>query len=127
MPHLDVSDVLLDADFLDTLQVTRNTQTVGSNGMAVNATKTWEFFGVVTSHGGHSLKREADGERSQQRILVITTMRLIDGRTKVDGTAQSADILTWDGSTYTVVNVDPYRRYGAGFVQAECELIPVTG
>lgn len=126
MPLLDVSDVLTDPDLLDWLFVTRNVQTM-VDGYAVNTPSSWKFYGVVTSAGGISLQRRAEGQRMEQRILVITRTRLVDGRIKADGTANSADIVTWDDTTYTVVNVDPYKRYGRGFVQATCDLIPITG
>ena len=127
MPLLDMSDVLDDIDFLDSLSVTRITQTVTEGGMAVNTPKTWPFFGVVTSKGGKRLKRKAEGEVMVQSIYVVTRMTLQDGRQNADGSQNTADILTWAGNTYTVVVADNYSRYGRGFIQATCDLIQITG
>jgi hypothetical protein len=38
-----------------------------------------------------------------------------------------ADLVVWKGARYTVVNVDDYSHFGAGFVAATCDLIPVAG
>lgn len=126
MPLMDVTDVIMDIDFLDELQLIRSVQTISQGGMAVNTSKTTTIYGVVTSESGTSLKRESQGEHIEQTILVITPTRLIDGRA-INGVAYTADIIVWDGSQYTVKNVDPYQRYGRGFVQAKCDLVPLTG
>lgn len=127
MPLLDVSDILLDPDFADVLIVTRSVQTF-TNGYASNSSKSWQISGVVTMVGGQELIREPSGERNKQTIRVATKARLTDGRIKSDGiTMDTADILTWNGNQYTVVQVDDYSRYGEGFVQAVAELIPITG
>ncbi len=55
-------------------------------------------------------------------ILIVTTERLTQGQTGRD-----ADIVTYQGRDYRVTFVDPYTAYGAGFVQAHCELLPFDG
>jgi hypothetical protein len=55
-------------------------------------------------------------------ILVVTTTRLTSGGTGVLG-----DIVTYQNREYLVKSVDPYTAYGAGFVQAHCELNPIDG
>jgi hypothetical protein len=122
MPLLDVSDVLLDPDFFDTLVCTRNVQTVGDDGMATNTSTDTPFIGVVTSDSGDILTRMETGSRVKGSILVCTKFRLVESAPGID-----ADIVTWDGSRYTVTTVNNYSRYGAGFVEAYCDLIPVQG
>ena len=39
------------------------------------------------------------------------------------GEGLDADIVTWNGRRYTVVTVDDYSRYGAGFTCATCRLL----
>ena len=55
-------------------------------------------------------------------ILIVTTERLTAGQT-----ARDADIVTYQNRDYRVTFVDPYTAYGAGFVQAHCELLPFDG
>lgn len=126
MPLLDVSDVLLDPDFLDQLTVQRNLQSVNSFGVAVNTPLTAQpipFWGVVTSDRGKRLDRGMDSERISQSIWVITKFRLSDG----SGTGQTADIVTWNARQYVVTHIDDYSRYGQGFIQAICEALAVSG
>ncbi|WYX08221.1 hypothetical protein WJ973_23650 [Achromobacter xylosoxidans] len=123
MPLLDVTEVLLDPDFLDTsLVCTRQTQTTNEYGEAVNAQEAIPFSGVVTSDQGDILDRIAEGSRIKGSILICTKFTLIPGTAGRD-----ADLVTWQGRQYTVSNVNDYTTYGPGFVEAVCDLIPLQG
>jgi galactose-6-phosphate isomerase len=122
MPLLDVTDVILDPMFVDTATYTRRVQTIGLDGLAVNDDTTASIYGVVTSDRGDILHRLADGSRVTGSIIFHTITRLQSG-----GAGFDADILTWDGRQYTVVNVNSYSRYGRGFVACSCDLIPLAG
>lgn len=131
MPLLDVSDVLTDPDFVQFgLICTRNIQIVGEDGLAVNTPTLFNFTGVVTSESGERLNRIADGERITGSILICTRFRLIDGKI-----GKSADIVTIparccnspNALQYTVAEVNNYSRYGLGFVEALCDLVPLHG
>lgn len=123
MPLLDVTDVLLDPDFLDTSPVVqRNAQTVGDDGMAVNTTTEIPFAGVITSLNGAVLQRVAEGSRIADTITIHTPFKLIAGQPGFD-----ADIVVWDGVHWTVTNVNSYSQYGRGFVAATCTMKELTG
>ncbi|MCX5516231.1 hypothetical protein C3941_19775 [Kaistia algarum] len=121
MPLLDVSDVLADPDFADTLVLTRSTQTTGSNGRATRTSVQSTISGVVTSNSGDVLKRFPDLARVGGSILVHTTARLVASADNVE-----ADVLTWRGRDYTVSALNDYSSFGAGFVVAGCELVQLT-
>lgn len=123
MPTLDVTDVLLSPEFLDTtLVVKRNEQTVDEDGFARNTTTETQFGGVVTVDRSLEARRMQAGQVINGAILIVTTYRLSSGNTGID-----ADIVTYRGRDYRVTFVDPYTAYGAGFVQAHCELQPFDG
>lgn len=123
MPRLDVSDVLLDPEFVDTsLVCIRNSQTVGDDGIAVDTQTSIPFFGVVTNDTGDILIRQAQGEHITGSITIHTRFRLSDGSTSF-----SADEVAWQGATYTVSNVANWSTYGRGFVAATCDLKPLSG
>jgi hypothetical protein len=123
MPLLDVNDVLTDPDFVNTnLICTRNVQEVNDNGIASLTSCNITFTGVVTSVTGANLRRKADGELIYGDIMVITRFRLTDGKA-----GYTADIITFQQRTYTVVDVNNYSNYGRGFMEARCELIPFSG
>ncbi|KAF1069150.1 MAG: hypothetical protein GAK45_01171 [Pseudomonas citronellolis] len=124
MAQLDVTEILLDPDFMDTgLVCTRNTQVVGDNGRAVNTPTRTPFAGVVTSDKGDILERLAGGERKKGSITIHTLFRLTAG----DGETIIADTVTWQGRDYTVANVNDYSHFGRGFVAASCDLKPLAG
>lgn len=123
MPFLDVTDVLFDPDFCDTsLVVTRNQQTVDRQGFASNEAVKIQFSGVVTVDRSLEARRMQAGQVITGAILIVTTERLTAGQTSRD-----ADVVTYQNRDYRVTFVDPYTAYGAGFVQAHCELLPFDG
>lgn len=123
MPNLDVTEILFDPDFADfSLVVTRNIQTVDDDGYASNAQTKATFAGVVTVDRSLEARRMQAGQVVNGAILIVTTERLTQGQTGRD-----ADIVTYQNRDYRVTFVDPYTAYGAGFVQAHCELQPFDG
>jgi len=123
MPLLDVSEVLLDPDFCDnTLVCERNAITTDNSGRGVVKTEFTRFSGVVTSDKGELLQRGAVGEHATDNILVITRFKLRDA-----GIAATADVVKWNGLRYTVSKLNAYSTYGVGFVEATCEMIPLSG
>lgn len=123
MPDLDVTDILFDPDFCDTtLTVTRRTMIKDDDGFGKNTLVTSPFSGVVTVDKSLESRRLESGQVVHGAILIVTTERLTQGQTGRD-----ADIVTYQGRDYRVSFVDPYTAYGAGFVQAHCELQPFDG
>ena len=123
MPNLDVTDVLFDPDFCDTsLLVTRRFQQTDADGITTSVEEKSGFSGVVTVDRSLENRRMQAGQAIGGAILVVTTERLSNGETGRD-----ADIVTYQNRDYRVTFVDPYTAYGAGFVQAHCELLPFDG
>lgn len=122
MASLDVSFLLTDPDFADTLTARRLAQSVGSNGRAVSIATDADFVGVAFPGTGNLLVRGPDGERVSADMTVATMHPLSAGS---DG--NPADEVVWRGSRYTVKSVQDYSNWGAGFVLALCDLIPVGG
>jgi galactose-6-phosphate isomerase len=123
MPQLDVSEILDDIDFYEGgLMCLRQRQMIGSGGLAANTQIPIPFGGVVTQVAGSDLKRDAVGEVITGSILIVTRFRLIDGKAGF-----SADVVKRGTRSYTVANVLPYSKYGAGFVEATCDLLPLAG
>lgn len=129
MPLIDVSDVLMDPDFLDTSLVChRQIQTVDADNFPTNTPQDIPFSGVVTVDRSLEAKRMAAGQNINGAILIVTQFRLTQGQPETDTAPRlDADIVTYSGRDYRVTFVDPYTRYGAGFVQAHCELLDFDG
>lgn len=123
MPMLDVTEVLTDPDFCDTSLVChRQIQTMDADNFPVNTPQDIPFSGVVTVDRSLEAKRMAAGQNINGAILIVTQFRLTQGQPGYD-----ADVVTYSGREYRVTFVDPYTRYGAGFVQAHCELMDFDG
>ncbi|WP_313506794.1 head-tail adaptor [Kosakonia sacchari] len=129
MPLLDVSDVLMDPDFLDTSLVChRQIQTVDADNFPTNTPQDIPFSGVVTVDRSLEAKRMAAGQNINGAILIVTQFRLTQGQPETNSAPRlDADIVKYSGRDYRVTFVDPYTRYGAGFVQAHCELLDFDG
>lgn len=123
MPRLDVSEILLDPDFVTLgLICKRNAIVVGVDGMAVQQQTIKTFAGVVTNDRGDMLRRLIEGERIEGSINIHTRFVLRAGTP-----GYSADIVTWLGNDYTVTSIADYSTWGRGFVAANCTLIPLSG
>ncbi|HEY8353592.1 MAG TPA: hypothetical protein VIK69_01080 [Methylophilaceae bacterium] len=122
MALLDVTDIVCDPDFIDTLTLKRQTETIGTNGRATVATVSSTIFGVVCSDRGDILDRVTDAERVIGSIMVHTKATLRDG-----GAGATADILTWGGRDFTVAEVFNYSHFGRGFTAARCEPLNLEG
>ncbi|MCP9270231.1 head-tail adaptor [Xenorhabdus sp. XENO-1] len=123
MPLLDVSEILLDPDFVDmSLVCHRSTQTIDDDGFTKNSVQNLPFAGVVTVDRSLEAKRMEAGQSISGAILIVTQFRLTQGYQGVD-----ADIVTYQRRQYRVTFVDPYTAYGTGFVQAHCELMNSDG
>lgn len=77
MPLLDVSDVLLDPDFMDTSLVChRQVQTMDEDNFTKNTAQDIPFSGVVTVDRSLEARRMAAGQNISGAILIVTQFRL---------------------------------------------------
>lgn len=129
MPLLDVTEVLLDPDFVDfSLVCRRQIQTTDDDNFPINTPQEIPFSGVVTVDRSLEARRMAAGQNINGAILIVTQFRLTQGRkSAADGPNLDADLVVYNGGLYRVTFVDPYTRYGPGFVQAHCELVGQEG
>lgn len=117
MPDLDVSDILLDPDFMEEITVRRITQSVGSNGVATQSETIFVCSAVVTIGDMKPLDRTPEAEVAHNVITVHSTTPLRD---TVSGT--QPDIVVWKDSNYVVSRNYDWSHYGSGFTASVCEL-----
>lgn len=119
MPYLDVTAVLFDPDFADKFNVIKRVETVGANGRSVTANQTiLNVIGVITAGNQNDLNRREDFQAMTRSISVVTKFRL---QGEVQG--RQPDLILWLGDYFIVKHTENYSRFGAGFIQAECESI----
>jgi galactose-6-phosphate isomerase len=121
-PRLDVTSVLKDSLFRDHFDVTRNVQTVGNDGNVIDTpTAFLRISGVVNAMNSAILVRNDVGEMLAGDIQIFTKFKLTDGTGTLD-----ADIVTWDGQQYTIVNIDNWSRFGKGYVRAIAKVLKLN-
>lgn len=118
MPNLDVSDVLLDPDFMTAdLVCSRQQVKAGNNGRPQAVDSSMTFAGVVTTNNGLNMDRRPDGALIKGAINIHTQFALTAGDANTN-----ADEVVWKGKIYTVTQVLDNLHYGQGFIKAICEL-----
>lgn len=123
MPNLDVSDVLIDPDFMSKgIVCTRTAVTVGDNGRPQTTVTTHTFNGVVTSNDGFKLDRKPDGTVIKGAINIHTRFALSEGNADYQ-----ANEIKWQSRDYIVSQTLPNTQYGRGFIKAICILKPISG
>lgn len=125
MPLLDVSDILLDPDIVETLTIQRRQANVGSNGRATKTvtTITPAPVGSVQPQDAGDLERGSDQQNLPKEIQVITQFRLRGASQDGQGNEYQPDLIVWQGDSYQVDSIEPWTAYGAGWVVAKCSSI----
>lgn len=121
MPNLDVSDVLLDPDFMTNDLIRKRISVKASDkGKPIYIEETTTFCGVVTTNSGLNMDRREDGTLIKGAINIHTQFGLTSGDANT-----KADEIIWNGKTYIVSQVLDNLHYGQGFNKAICELKPL--
>lgn len=116
MALIDVSEVLDDPDFLDTITIVRVVAAVNAYGENELTESSFEAPAVVQPASPDTLARLPDSVRSQDAITVW-----YKGLLKSSAGADSyPDKVVWGGYTFVVHATDPFNNYGAGYVEATC-------
>lgn len=118
MPTLDFSDVILSPVLGDHFNVIRRTEVVSQlNGRStINTTRFDRQFGIVTFGAGGN-RREEDAQDASRTLNVITKFRLRETSEGVQ-----PDVVEYDGQLFTITKVEPWHRFGSGFVNAQALL-----
>lgn len=114
MPSLDMSDVILDPDFMDLVTVRRMAETVNGFGEAVMTPTTFPNVPmVIVNQSPAEIVRKDDGTSTPRKASIVTTFRLV-----AQAPGYQGDQIDVDGSTLTVTEVLPFSRFGSGFCEA---------
>jgi hypothetical protein len=128
MPDIDVSDLLLDPDFVgvpsqrpgfDGITVRRRQEIVNNHGRAEYAVTTFnEVVASVISIADQAIVRGPDQMHLPQLIEVHTKFAL-----QGPSPGYGPDFIVWNGTTFQVNKVQNHSHYGAGFIQADCSSV----
>lgn len=118
MPLLDVSDVLDDPDFNQSITVTRTMKGTDDRGETTTQQKAYTVPAVVAPITANELMRLPDAERLSGGCTVYSRFPLFSGQGDY-----TADRITDNGSQFVVISVDDWGAFGDGFTVARCALL----
>lgn len=123
MPDLDVSFVVTDPMLADTFSVTRRQQVLVNGEMSTTDTVIPNVIGVVTQESPYMLMTNPDAGIVPRRIFVASQFDFRGLSQQADGAIYQPDLITWNGTTYKVLGVLPYQRYGEGITEVVAESV----
>lgn len=115
MALIDVSDLLLDPDFINQLSLIHRTAVVNAQGKTELAETIVNTVGSVQPAPAKDIQRLPDALRmSDVRKFWIKAEILSDGD------SQYPDIILFQGKRFQVINIEPWLNYGAGWNAGLC-------
>jgi galactose-6-phosphate isomerase len=122
MPLLDVTEVINEPLFTDPAIWLQRDVVIGQDGIAVITETASPIQVIPTAGDGSTRERDKDGAIVHHRQRFYTTAPLNAGTAGRD-----SDRVIWRGRTYLVDSVGDWSVWGAGFVSAACQLVPLDG
>jgi hypothetical protein len=117
MARIDVSELMLDPDFVMNFTIVRRTSTVNNFGENVLAETTVSAVGSIQAATGETAKRLPDGVQLS-KFKTIFTKAVI----RADSAGQYQDQIEYKSQRYNVFQVLPWEDFGAGWYMVDVEL-----
>jgi hypothetical protein len=115
MPSVDVTELLVDPDFAETVQVIRRQETITDKGRVQTVNQTFNVVACVQPQSDQPMIRGPDQQNLPQLIEVISQWRL-----RGIAPGYQPDLVLWNGTQFVVNKVYNWGHYASGFVVAEC-------
>ena len=109
MALISVAELLLDPDFVDSVTVLRQVETVGDDGIAVREIVSITIMASIQSNSDN-LVMPPELSRTEGSYEIITTFPLL---TATDTNA--ADVVVWNGRQHRVVSIGRFGNFREGF------------
>lgn len=113
MALLDVTILLYDPDFVDTITYIQRIESIDGNGRGVYTETQLSLVGSIQPATDIIYQQMPDMARLRGDMELFTTSRLIS-----QTTTNSADLVYWQGNYYTVRGVLSFTNYGEGHIVA---------
>lgn len=118
MARIDVSELLSDPDFTDSITLIIRASTVDSFGENVMTETASTITAVVQGYSTETLERVPTGARLSDLIEVYYR-----GQLTAERPGGYADVIVWRGKRYQVFEItEDFINYGVGFTKAVCKL-----
>lgn len=132
MPDIDVSN-LLDDSFIaaEAFDIIRRRVVMQANGTEQVIQTIIQASGSITPVGDNTMIRTDAFTSQANAVKVITQFRIHGEARDANGNRFQPDLIRdSDGNTFIVRVVNEWSRFGAGFIEADCEQIdysPLAG
>lgn len=111
MALIDVSELLLDPDFVNPIQIIRRTSSVNSMGENVIDSETViDTFGSVQPAKYKDIQRLPEALRIEDVRSFYVKMEILQ-----DGTSVYPDLIVWGGERFAVKTCAPWLNFGQGW------------
>lgn len=115
MANIDVSDLMVDPDFVNKFEIVRRLAAINDFGEAVFTESSFPIIGSVQAGDGATLKRLPEGAQLEDTKTIYSKTQL---RANVPG--GYSDIVIWKCKRYQVLTVMPWENWGAGWYRCDC-------
>jgi hypothetical protein len=120
MAGIDVSELLSDPDFLDSVSLITRQSTLTGGRNVLSETITPNVSMVVQPASGSDLKKLPEGVRGSETISVWYKGELSSLRQN-----GYSDIIVWNTKRYEVMHVEPFGNWGSGYYKGIATLTKV--
>lgn len=118
MALLDVSELMVDPDFVMNFTIIPRTPVVNEFGENVLTTgEPISAVGSIQAATGETLKRLPEGVQLSKFITVFTKVQI-----QADSAGNYVSQIVWKNKTYNIFQVLPWEDFGAGWFMIDCEL-----
>lgn len=115
MALIDVSDLLVDPDFVNTISLESRVPTVNSKGENTLAVTTATSVGSVQPISGAALKRLPEGLQVEK-----VSSFWYKGEIKIQGASVYPMVLIFNGRRYQIKQVFDWMNFGQGWCEGIC-------
>lgn len=128
MPDIDLTDLLSDPDFAESLTIMRRRQIIDPVTGISSAQSNLVLprpIGVVIPQADLPIQRGPD-QQALPRLLQVHTKFRLRSAAIADGRTYLPDFIVWNGDNFYVNRVYDYSHFGRGFIQADCSAQPTV-
>ncbi len=122
MAQIDTSELMLDPDFIDPVEIIRRNAVVQANGKNRIMEKCIEAVASVQPISGKELMRLPE----ELRIKNVKSF-YIQTEIVLDGDCEYPDKFKWAGKCYNVITANDWANWGAGWFKCICVAESPTG
>lgn len=115
MAQVDVTELLTDPDFVDEIKLVKRMSTVNAAGENVVTDQTFCSLGSVQSATGKTIQRLPE----DMRVRDVRTF-IVKGTITTDANGRYSDIIIFRGLRFTIITVNDWTNFGAGWCRGIC-------